>query len=82
MDHAPSPYIQAALHHAEIQRCIDGTYYGEIPGFPPDDAVWAVGGILADVYDALQLALQTKVELLVKTGRAHRLPTMDGQRPP
>jgi hypothetical protein len=55
---------------------------GEIPGFPPDDAVWAVGGTLADVYDAVQLALRTKVELLVATGRPHRLPTISGLRPP
>jgi hypothetical protein len=81
MDDAPSPYVQAALGHAEIQRWIDGTYYGEIPGFPPHDEVWAVGGTLADVYDALQLALRTKIALLIKTGRDGRLPSFDGLRP-
>jgi hypothetical protein len=81
MDDAPSSYIAVALRHAEIQRFVDGTYYGVIPGFPPEDAVWAVGGTLADLYDALQLALRTKVELLIRTGRSRRLPTIDGLRP-
>ncbi len=73
-----SRYIKAALLHAQSTEQADRTYYAEIPGVP---GAWAVGATYEGCYGALRLALETKVDVLVKQGRGRRLPTIAGVRP-
>jgi hypothetical protein len=73
-------YIDAALRKAHFTQEPDGSYIGEIRGFPGRD-VWATGHTREACQAALRLALQAKIAELLGKGQGHRLPTIEGLRP-
>ena len=75
----PARYMAAAMRHAHYEQRADGTYYGEIAGFP-NDGVWAIGPTLEDCQDRLVLALHAKVAVTLSKREGFRLPTFDGIR--
>ncbi len=75
----PAHYTQAAMRHARYEQRPDGSYYGEIAGFP-GDGVWALGQSLEDCHEGLVLALQSKVAVTLSQRKGDQLPTFDGIR--
>ena len=75
-----TPYIEAALRDAHYEQEPDGSYIGEIRGFPGRD-VWATGRTREACQTALRQALQAKIAEIVRKGQSTRLPTIDGLRP-
>ena len=73
-------YIDAALRQAHYEQEPDGTYIGEILGFPGRD-VWATGPTRDACQAALRRALQTKIAEILRKGQGTRLPTFEGLRP-
>ncbi len=76
----PARYTEAAMRHAHYEQRPDGSYYGEIAGFP-GDGVWALGRTPADCQEGLELALLTNVTVALRKGKGAQLPTFDGVRP-
>jgi predicted RNase H-like HicB family nuclease len=68
-------YIQAAMKQAKYKILEDGTYFGEIPGFP---GLWASADTLEACRDELQSALEDWIVLGLQMG--HDLPSVAGLR--
>lgn len=67
-------YIQAAMHRATYQILSDdGSFYGEIPGFP---GVWANASTLENCREELQSALEDWI--LIRLADRQFLPIVDG----
>ncbi|HFE66963.1 MAG TPA: type II toxin-antitoxin system HicB family antitoxin [Chloroflexi bacterium] len=66
-------YIQAAMRHAQYEILEDGSYYGEIPGFP---GVYANATDLESCREELQEILEGWIVLGLRLG--HSLPSVDG----
>jgi predicted RNase H-like HicB family nuclease len=66
-------YIQAAMHKARYDILEDGTYYGEIPGFP---GVFANADTLETCREQLQEILEGWILLGLRLG--HQLPEVGG----
>ncbi len=67
-------YIQAAMHRATYQILSDdGSFYGEIPGFP---GVWANALTLENCREELQSALEDWI--LIRLADRQFLPIVDG----
>ncbi len=66
-------YIQAAMRHAQYEILEDGSYYGEIPGFP---GVYANAADLESCREELQEVLEGWIVLGLRLG--HSLPAVDG----
>ncbi len=65
-------YINAAMDQATYTLLADGTYFGEIPGFP---GVWANAETREACADELQEVLEDWVLLALRQG--HSLPVVD-----
>jgi hypothetical protein len=72
-----TPYIDAAMRHAQFVERRGGTYYAEIAGFP-GDGVWAIGATRAACVDALHLALESTVTVALRKGQGRRSPLFNG----
>ncbi len=68
-------YVRAAMHKARYEILEDGTYYGEIPGFP---GVYANADTLEGCREQLQEVLEDWIILGLRLG--HELPEVDGMR--
>ena len=66
-------YVQAAMRKARYEILDDGTYYGEIPGFP---GVFANADTLEVCREQLQEVLEDWILLGLRLG--HHLPDVDG----
>ena len=66
-------YVQAAMRKARYDILEDGTFYGEIPGFP---GVFADAETLEACRQQLQEALEDWIVLGLRLG--HELPVVDG----
>jgi predicted RNase H-like HicB family nuclease len=66
-------YVQAAMRKARYEILDDGTYYGEIPGFP---GVFANADTLEVCREQLQEVLEDWILLGLRLG--HHLPEVDG----
>ena len=66
-------YVQAAIRKARYEILDDGTYYGEIPGFP---GVFANADTLEVCREQLQEVLEDWILLGLRLG--HHLPEVDG----
>ncbi|MCK6622823.1 MAG: type II toxin-antitoxin system HicB family antitoxin [Calditrichaceae bacterium] len=66
-------YIEAAIKRAEYKKLEDGTWFGEIPGFP---GVWANGEVLEVCRMELIEVLEEWLLLKIKDGDS--LPIIDG----
>jgi len=66
-------YVQAAMRKARYDILEDGTYYGEIPGFP---GVFANADTLETCREQLQEILEGWILLGLQLG--HHLPEVDG----
>lgn len=67
-------YIRATMHRARYQVLPDdGSFYGEIPGFP---GVWANAPTLEACRDALRAVLEEWIVVGLRLD--HRLPVVDG----
>ena len=75
----PTRYTQASMRQAHYEQRTDGTYYGEIAGFP-GDGVWAIGRTAEDCQEGLVLAVQAKVAVTLSKRKGYQLPAFDGVR--
>ena len=66
-------YVQAAMRKARYEILDDGTYYGEIPGFP---GVFANADTLEVCREQLQEVLEDWILLGLRLG--HHLPEVEG----
>jgi predicted RNase H-like HicB family nuclease len=66
-------YIRAAMRRATYEILPDGTFYGEIPGFP---GVYANAETLEACREQLQEVLEGWIVLGLRMG--HTLPVVDG----
>lgn len=72
-DSVLSDYINAAMRQAGYEIMADGSYFGEIPGFP---GVWANARSLDACRKELQEVLEDWILLGIRLG--HTLPVVDG----
>ena len=72
-----TPYLDAAMRHAQFVERHGGIYFAEIAGFP-GNGVWAIGATRASCADALHLALERTVTVILRKGQGHCLPLFDG----
>jgi len=68
-------YINAALKKAEYKKLDDGSWFGEIPGFP---GVWANGKTLEACREELIEVLEEWLLLKIRDG--DELPVVDGYK--
>ena len=68
-------YINAALKKAEYMKLDDGSWFGEIPGFP---GVWANGKTLEACREELIEVLEEWLLLKIRDG--DELPVVDGYK--
>ena len=66
-------YIRSAMRRASYEILSDGTFYGEIPGFP---GVWANMPTLEGCREELREVLEGWIVLGLQMG--HILPMVDG----
>ncbi len=66
-------YIQLAMHRATYELLEDGTFYGEIPGFP---GVYSNAETLESCRDLLQEVLEGWIVLGLRL--QHNLPLLEG----
>ncbi len=65
-------YITLAMRQATYNQIDDGTYFGEIPGFP---GVWANAETIAACTEELQEVFEDWIVLSLRQG--HPLPIVD-----
>lgn len=68
-----SEYMDHAMSHARYERLEDGTYFGDIPGFP---GLWASGETQPECARELRETLEDWV--LVNVADHTPLPSVDG----